>query len=167
MTAMATVLNLDPSRPTVKITAIGTPAPQGSKRHVGRGVMVESSKKVKPWREAVKSAALDFISDADQYGRQIGRLTDGFPLDGPLFAHMAFTLARPKSAPKSRLYPDRMPDLSKLVRATEDALTDAGVWADDARVVSTLARKLYPHPFSSDPDALAMPGAVIRIWTIQ
>ena len=35
----------------------GTPAPQGSKRHVGRGVMVESSKKVAPWRQDVVAAA--------------------------------------------------------------------------------------------------------------
>ena len=44
------------------ITVHGTPAPQGSKRHVGRGIMVESSAKVKPWREAVKHAALDAIT---------------------------------------------------------------------------------------------------------
>ena len=41
----------------MRITVHGTPAPQGSKRHVGNGVMVESSAKVKPWREAVKWAA--------------------------------------------------------------------------------------------------------------
>ena len=35
---------------------LGTPAPQGSKRHVGGGRMVESSKLVGPWREAVKAA---------------------------------------------------------------------------------------------------------------
>ena len=49
------------SAPVITIRVYGTPAPQGSKRHVGRGVMVESSKKVKPWREAVKQAALDLI----------------------------------------------------------------------------------------------------------
>ena len=35
----------------------GTPGAQGSKRHVGHGVMIESSKKVKPWRTDVKTAA--------------------------------------------------------------------------------------------------------------
>lgn len=34
------------------------PAPQGSKRHVGNGRMVEASAKVKPWRFAVSQAAL-------------------------------------------------------------------------------------------------------------
>ena len=42
---------------TFHITGI-TPAPQGSKRHVGNGRMVESSAKVKPWREAVRQEAL-------------------------------------------------------------------------------------------------------------
>ncbi len=47
------------------ITVYGTPGPQGSKRFMGvkggKGVLVESSKKVKPWREAVKWAAWDVI----------------------------------------------------------------------------------------------------------
>lgn len=71
-------------------------------------------------------------------------------------------LAKPQSAPKRRrTYPMRTPDLSKLARSTEDALSDAGIWADDARVVeySRLA-KVYP---GEDPDALSSPGAVIEI----
>ena len=36
----------------IEIKVIGLPAPQGSKRHVGHGVMIESSNNVKPWREA-------------------------------------------------------------------------------------------------------------------
>jgi Holliday junction resolvase RusA-like endonuclease len=34
------------------------PAPQGSKRHVGKGVLVESCRNVKPWRELVAQAAM-------------------------------------------------------------------------------------------------------------
>ena len=34
------------------------PAPQGSKRHVGKGVMVESCKHVKPWRLLVARTAI-------------------------------------------------------------------------------------------------------------
>src|ERR1700676_3259288 len=37
----------------MKITVRGIPAPQGSKRHVGGGRMIEMSKAVGPWREAV------------------------------------------------------------------------------------------------------------------
>ena len=38
------------------IPVIGIPAPQGSKRHVGHGIMIENSKRVKPWRQDVKEA---------------------------------------------------------------------------------------------------------------
>lgn len=148
--------------PALVVVVLGTPAPQGSKRHVGRGVMVESSKKVRPWREAVKYAARDLIAVAGE----TGRLTAGFPLDGPLVVEFCFTLTRPKSAPKSRVHPDRMPDLSKLIRSTEDAFTDVGVWADDARIVAYhRPRKVYAG--SADPDALHVPGAVIRVWAIE
>ena len=41
------------------IPVIGMPAPQGSKRHVGNGIMIENSKRVKPWRQDVKEAALE------------------------------------------------------------------------------------------------------------
>jgi len=34
------------------------PAPQGSKTHVGKGVMIESCRNVKPWRELVAQAAM-------------------------------------------------------------------------------------------------------------
>ena len=138
---------------SVEIRVIGLPAPQGSKRLIGhtkmgRGILVESSAKVKPWREAVKYAALD-------------ALTMGAPLVGPVDVQMVFTLPKPKSAPRRRqIWPDKRPDLSKLVRSTEDALSDAGVWEDDARVVRCVAAKVFP---GEHPDALGMPGAVIRI----
>lgn len=112
----------------------GTPAPQGSKRHVGHGVMVESSKLVKPWREAVKFAALE-VRPAE-------------PIDGPVAVCLAFTLAAPASAPKRRLAmgPCRKPDIDKLVRSTLDAIVDAGLIVDDARVVGLHATKRYGQP---------------------
>jgi Holliday junction resolvase RusA-like endonuclease len=85
--------------------------------------MVESSKRVAPWREAVKAAAEGA----------------GPCLDGPLAVAMIFTLPRPKTAKKAYTVPDKYPDLSKLVRATEDAITDIGLWADDARIASYAA----------------------------
>ena len=143
--------NLKPNSPShmITITVYGMPAPQGSKKHVGNGVMIESSKKVKPWRQDVSAAAV-------ACGQQLP--------DGPVRVFMAFTLPKPKSAPKTRrTYPDRKPDLSKLVRSTEDALTTAAVWGDDARVVECTAAKRYP---GEGADALDRPGAVIRIEAI-
>ena len=44
---------------TRRFAVFGLPAPQGSKRHVGEGRMVESSKRVKPWRRQVAAAYRD------------------------------------------------------------------------------------------------------------
>lgn len=148
---------------TLRIVVYGLPAPQGSKRHVGNGVMVESSKYVKPWREAVKAAAFDVLErlPADQRG----------PLDAPLQLCVVFTFNRPRShyrtgannwmlRPNAPTAPSSKPDLSKLIRSTEDALTDAGVWRDDSRVTHIIAAKAY----AGTAEGLDRPGAVIEIW---
>ena len=140
----------------IRIVVRGTPAPQGSKSfkgmtNAGRAILTESSKKVRPWRQDVKAAA-------EAYRERTGLA----PIDAPVVVRMIFTLPKPKSAPKTRrTYPMRTPDLSKLARSTEDALTDAGIWADDARVIDygRLA-KVFP---GEDPDALDSPGCVIEI----
>lgn len=146
--------------PTLEFSVRGIPAPQGSKRHVGRGIMVESSKKVRPWRDAVRAEAV--------------AAWDSVPLDEPVRVHMVFTFLRPAShyrtgknagivrdtAPHA---PQGAPDLSKLIRSTEDALTEAGVWRDDARVVEVSAWKVYA---GEHPDALDSPGAVVRVWAV-
>lgn len=141
--------------PRLEFVVFGVPGPQGSKRFVGmrggRGVMVESSAKVKPWREAVKWAAREALACAGLAG----------PLDGPLRVTMTFTLPKPKSAPKTRVtFPDRKPDGSKLQRSTEDALTDAGLWADDARVVEWIGAKRFPN---EGDGALPAPGVRIVV----
>lgn len=116
-----------------------TPAPQGSKRHVGNGRMVEMSKRVKPWREAVKYAALEIA---------------GEPLNGPLSVAIDFFLPRPKghfrSGANAHLlrngaptHPATRPDLDKLARSTLDALTAAGVYGDDSQVVQLHVSKHY------------------------
>lgn len=130
----------------ITIQVYGMPGPMGSKRHVGGGRMIESSAKVKPWRAAVVAACVDAG-------------VNGTRLEGPLCLHVWFTLPRPASAPKRVTKPFRKPDLSKLVRATEDALTDAGVWGDDAQAVAIMAVKTFPGEWP----ALASPGCVIRI----
>lgn len=148
--------------PDLTVVVHGAPAPQGSKRYVG-GRMVESSKAVVPWRNAVTIAAAEARGDE--------------PLDGPLAVAMTFTMGlQPASRPTwwtpgvrwsktLRWRPASAPDLSKLARATEDALTDAAAWRDDARVVEY--RRLAKH-YIGDPAADVLPtaGAVIHIWRI-
>jgi Holliday junction resolvase RusA-like endonuclease len=148
------------------ITILGKPAPQGSKRHVGRGVMIESSKHVAPWREAVKQAthralqarALHVYGDTG-YEHQ-------FRLDGPVAIDIAFTFDKPKSAPKTRrTWPITRSsgDVDKLLRSTFDALTDAGAIRDDSQVIDVHARKQFTDAFAAP---LRVPGAVIRIWQV-
>ncbi|HTA95177.1 MAG TPA: RusA family crossover junction endodeoxyribonuclease [Verrucomicrobiae bacterium] len=144
----------------LRIVVYGEPAPQGSKKFVGmingHGMLVESSKKVKPWRQDVIAAAVKIREDAGNPD----------PLDCALSVRMIFTLPKPKSAPKrKRIYAMRKPDVSKLARSTEDALTTAGIWSDDSRVAeySRLA-KVYP---GEDPDALNSPGVIIEITKIE
>ena len=154
----------------IRIVVRGTPAPQGSKSFKGlagngRAILAESSKAVKPWRMDVKAAAEKWIADNSAmlfHGCSTGR---GAVFEGPVVCRMVFTLKKPSGSPKTRrTFPMRKPDLSKLVRSTEDALTDAGIWSDDARVVEygRLA-KVFP---GEDPEALAFPGALIEIRAI-
>lgn len=154
----------------VDLVVHGRPAPQGSKKGFVRGgrvAMIEMSKHVKPWREDVRSAALAWVA----------RTPDLYPLPGALSVDMVFSIARPKghygtgrnahllkgSAPA---HPASMPDLSKLLRATEDALTSAGLWSDDARVVE-YGRLSKVYVAGPDPDALSVPGAVIRVRQME
>jgi Holliday junction resolvase RusA-like endonuclease len=144
----------------LRFSVVGTPAPQGSKKFVGhakstgRAILVESSKKVRPWRQDVVAEALRVLS---MYSTPAPP-----PFDGPLIVRMVFTLKKPLSAPKKRrIFADRKPDLSKLARSTEDALTDAGVLADDARIIEyERLAKVYP---GEDHEALNIPGVMIEI----
>lgn len=143
--------------PAIRITVYGSPAPQGSKKfvgvHAGRGVMVESSKKVKPWRQDVVAAAKEAMAGAA-------------PIDGSLIVRMVFTVPKPASAPKRRtIWPNKKPDVSKLARSTEDALVTAGAISDDARIVGyERLFKVYPN---EDIDALSSPGVKIEIRRME
>ncbi len=114
----------------VVFTVPGRPAPQGSKRHVGYGIMVESSPEVGPWRERVALAAHNAM------------LATGATLfTGAVTVDLRFVLPRPKSTPKRRTPPAvKRPDVDKLARRVGDALTGV-VLLDDAQVVELRAGK--------------------------
>jgi crossover junction endodeoxyribonuclease RusA len=112
------------------IFIVGEPAPQGSKRHVGNGVMIEASKKVKPWRKAV----------ADQIGKAFA-IQGEVKFEGAIELEQVFILKRPTSV--KRLLPTVPPDLDKLERGLWDALTLARIWTDDSLVVVSRSSKLY------------------------
>lgn len=146
----------------VALVVYGSPAPQGSKKFLGtftdrdgrtHAKLAESSKKVKPWRTDVKAAA------------ELAR-AGAAPLDGPLMVRMVFTVPKPASSPKRRrVYPMRKPDISKLARSTEDALVDAGLIADDARICEyARLAKVFP---GEDAEALSSPGVRIEIGLLE
>jgi Holliday junction resolvase RusA-like endonuclease len=178
-------------RRQVEIMVYGDPAPQGSKSAglaglfpsprsrvscplckaplSGKFSMRESSKHVKPWRKLVVAQAALAVP---LHG----------PLDGPVVADMVFTLARPADhlgtgrnagglRPSAPACHHGRPDLSKLARATEDALVDAGVLRDDSRIwrYGELAKVYAAPPLPLPPaDGLAAwtldrPGVMIRL----
>ena len=134
----------------------GIPATAGSKKgflnkKTGRVMIVPASNKQKPWMNTVTFFA------RQQY--------TGPLLKGPLKLEIEFRLLRPKShygtgrnsgvlkALYGSPYHHKRPDLTKFLRAVEDALTGF-VWFDDAQVAIQETRKVYV-----DRD----PGAMVRI----
>jgi hypothetical protein len=119
----------------------GDPAAQGSKRLVtlktGRTIMLENSKKVKPWRSCVSDAATAqrcpmFEGDVALYACvRFVRPASHFRKDGTLKASAA---ARPGKA-----------DCDKLIRAIGDALT--GIAYHDDRQIAVLAiERVWANP---------------------
>lgn len=127
--------------PTYSFMVFGTAAPQGSKRLLGK-VMVESSRRVHPWRSDVRTAAIQ-----NKPAR--------WDLTSPMQLELVFWFPRPAShygskAGVSYLKPtapaepvsSRVGDLDKLCRAICDALTGVA-YLDDRQVVDLAASKAY------------------------
>jgi crossover junction endodeoxyribonuclease RusA len=142
----------------VRIEVAGIPAPQGSKRHVGGGRMVEASRAVGPWREAIRAETQRQV--AARVGDELlQRIAKGRPAAaGPVGVEIRFWLPRPKSAPASVAQPAKRPDLDKLCRAVLDGLVAGGAIADDGLVVSLTAEKRFATPDRP-------PGCSIEIWS--
>jgi Holliday junction resolvase RusA-like endonuclease len=176
------------------IVVRGTPVPQGSKRAfqprrkdgspAGKPRVIEQTHdRLRSWRQDVLGAALE----ATEQGTVP-------PLAGPLCMAVTFTLRRPQNhfrtgrnaallREQAPPWPAGTPDSSKLLRAVEDALADAGVYLDDAQIVEHCrVAKCYPpvpwttagtwklaglHPRAvagiEGADAMPAPGAIIRI----
>lgn len=134
--------------PSVSFTVYGSPAPAGSKKtfalkkggvYTGRVGVTHDSKRAKPWMESVAREAAEAMQ-----GRAL--------LDGPLLLTATFFRARPSGhfgrrglLPSAPPYPTTKPDLTKYVRAAEDALRGI-VWRDDAQVVMQENGKFYGEP---------------------
>ncbi len=129
----------------------GNARPQGSKRALPRGgkpgarpLMVDSSKGLGPWKKQVAQVAGELLGP------------DWELLDGALSASMTFYRPRPKAhygtgknadklKPSAPPYPTPKPDVLKLARAVEDALTGI-VYRDDSQLVTCNYAKRYGTP---------------------
>lgn len=62
---------------------------------------------------------------------------------GPIRLSLTFHMKKPKSLPKRKpALPIKKPDLSKMFRSVEDALTGV-IYRDDAQIVQGYAEKIY------------------------
>lgn len=127
-----------------------TPAPQGSHRafavkkggrYTGKVVVTQDNKNTDPWRTLVAQRAREALRSNPK-------------ISGPCIVSLTFFFMRPAShygtgknwgvlkasAPKFHCV---KPDVDKLERAVLDALTAAGVYEDDARVVRLVGEKRY------------------------
>lgn len=149
----------------------GTPGAQGSKRVFGKGQFKESSAKVAPWRMDVKAAAEAALLATDEWPHRH---------NGPVHFTCTFMFPRPKSHYRTGklagVLRDDAPiyvtsqgkgDLDKLTRSTFDALTAAGVWADDSLAVTGRLSKVYgdspgAHLILATDSEVTLPSVVSR-----
>lgn len=143
----------------IRIDVEGIPAPGGSKSGFivkGRVVMAPASKKTKPWMDLVSLHAR--------------RQYDGPLLKGAIECRYTFWMPRPKhhfigGKPEKGLKPNaphwhtNTPDLTKIIRSTEDALTGI-VWEDDCKVATRQDNKFYCRPGQA-------PGVEILILDLE
>jgi Holliday junction resolvase RusA-like endonuclease len=126
----------------ISFTVYCTPTPQGSMKAFSymkggkpRASITSDNKKLKPYRQEVAQTALEAISKAGDDRPMFGKHV-------PVAMTMRCYFRRPPSIPKKRTEMVVKPDLSKLLRATEDALTGI-VYNDDAQIVAHVTEKHY------------------------
>lgn len=145
--------------PVLTFQVLGEPIGQGNIRHLGKGrpAQHQNKERLLPWREAVQHAAEAAIEKEQDVWHT-------FPLTGPVGLYACFTVRKPASAPKTRTtYPTKRPDGSHLLRAIEDAMTNAGVWGDDSQIITSSHDKAFP---GEHVQALHVPGVLIRVYMI-
>ena len=127
-------------RNTITFRVFGIPAPKGSKRHVGNGRLIESSKKLPAWMRAVTQEAT--------------KNRPSEPIDAPVSVYMHFYLPKPKRPRYDA--PAVKPDVDKLARSVLDSLEASDILTNDSRV--TLLRAIKHYADNDTP-----PGADITI----
>jgi len=151
------------SDPVINISVLGIAQPAGSKRAMpiyrgshaqgnrtftGRSVAIDANPKAGAWKGELRSAA------REQYSGPL--------LDGPLGVEIVIFVTRPAGhsgkrglLPSAPAFPATRPDVLKLARGIEDALTGV-LWTDDARIVTERIQKLYGEPAHVE----------VRVWCL-
>ena len=129
-------------------------APQGSKKHVGRGIMVETCKRLKTWRKEVSLMAKLIVNEIIEEPVEVEVV---FWFKRPLKHYLPNGMLR-QSAPVYITNKNKG-DLDKHCRALLDSLTKSA-FADDSQVVSLHAVKKYCETESQT-------GATIKIRSIN
>lgn len=177
--------------PAFECFVAGIPRPQGSKTRTRNGGMRESSKYVGAWRSSVEFVALAQASEmrvkgvtlpldgplvlgaeflVPRPGLTVKRVSGHFRKCPKVHMTASFAAQCPLCKGSYRalrddapVYVTCAPDTSKLIRAVEDSLTDAGVWTDDSRVVGyagfPVTCKRYANPGEG-------PGVWLRVWRV-
>lgn len=125
------------------------PATQGSKRAMPNGVMLETNKRLRPWRSHISDAA---ISTKHPLTRSAVSISITFRFLRP---QSHFNKSGLTSKAPAHLTSKQKGDIDKLSRAVLDALTGTLLY-DDSQVVQLSAHKRYT---TSDE----RPGALITI----
>ena len=146
--------------PLVEFTVLGQAKPGGSKtafQHPTTGrIIVKDSSANRPWRSQVAAAARE--------------VWEGELLRSPLRVEFRFVRPRPKSHRNARgevkasapAFPTTRPDVLKLARAAEDALTGV-LWADDAQIVEEVLVKVFGEPERLEVRLWALAGEVTPV----
>lgn len=160
------------------IVAAGKPITQGSMRAVAAGVAKHSNgPALHAWRDTITKEALRVVEGKWR------------KLNIPVRLDVVLTLPPPKTLPAwlpltadvgtPRVPPMTPPDVDKLLRAVQDALSPQDnkkkgeavkgrdrrfqLLTDDSRIIDSSVRKTYARPRHTHSWALDYPGAVIRI----
>jgi Holliday junction resolvase RusA-like endonuclease len=125
---------------TLRFTVYATPQPQGSIRaFVPKGwkrpVLTSDNPKLKSFRQECAKAAIAALRDQGVFGDE-----PIAPKGAPVRFFARFLFRKPESLTKRVTEKTTKPDLSKLLRAAEDALTGI-VWKDDAQIIEARVLK--------------------------
>lgn len=147
---------------TIHLWVQGKPAGSGSKTAYrtpqGRMIVTPASKYQKPWQETVKWGFLE-----SQYAKMK-------PWTEALKVDLLFVFVRPNShfgtgknagllKASAPAYPAKRPDIEKLARSTNDALTGF-VWKDDSQIVVLTVSKIYSERSGVDITIKRLKGEV-------